>query len=107
MGEAERLRREGTRLMAKGQAMLDRAANIEADVALGGRPPPGPTGATTGVAATAREMGDEGWFTAQALAERCGIDQRKAASCLSRLAARYELESRKQPGYPAEYRSET
>lgn len=104
--DVEWLRREGRRLVAKGQAMLDRADNVEAALALGEEPAPMPgmSGSTTGVTWTAREMAEEGWVSAQALAERTGCGVRNAASCLSRLAAKGELESRKQPGYPAEYR---
>lgn len=105
--DPEWLRREGRRLMAKGQAMLDRADNLEAAIALGEEPGsvtgnwrPGAEG---GLTALAREMAED-WVSAQALAERSGRDVRNAAACLSRLTNIGELEKRKQPGYPAEYR---
>jgi hypothetical protein len=101
------LRREGRRLMAKGQAMLDRADNLEAAIALGEEPgtPTGNwrPGADGGITAVARDMAED-WVSAQALAERSGRNVRNAAACLSRLASMGELEKRKQPGYPAEYR---
>lgn len=102
--DPEWLRREGRRLVAKGQALLDRADNVEAEIALGERPAPRPTGSTNGTTGVARDMAAEGWVSAQALAERVGTTVRNAGSCLSRLAAAGELESRKQAGYPAEYR---
>lgn len=103
--DPEWLRREGRRLVDKGQAMLDMADNIEAEIALGERPAPGRPGANSGISATAREMAGVGWVSAQAVAERAGASVRNAASCLSRLANIGELESRKVSGYPAEYRS--
>lgn len=101
------LRREGRRLMAKGQAMLDRADNLEAAIALGEEPgtPTGNwrPGAEGGLTQLATEMATEGWITAQALAERSGRDVRNAAACLSRLVSVDKLQVRKQRGYPAEY----
>lgn len=101
------LRREGRRLVAKGQAMLDRADHVEAAQALGEEPRPlsSEPGVPYGLVATAEEMGEAGWFTAQAMAERANRDVRSCASCLSRLVKLDRLETRKQQGFPAEYRS--
>ena len=103
-GSIDWLRREGNRLVEKGQALLAKADNLELEVALGEKQEPSRSGSTSGVTDLARDMAENGWVSALALAEKAGVNIRNAASCLSRLAANGELDKRKQPGYPAEYR---
>lgn len=106
MDDPTHLRREGERLVAKGQAMIDRAAHIEAARALGEEPEAGRGSVVwhSGITAVARELAEEGWTTAQALAERTGHKVANASACLSTLARNGELEKRKTAGYPTEYR---
>ncbi len=99
------LRREGEQLIAKGQALIDRADHIDAMIALGEMPEyRGSVVYHGGVTQVARAMAEAGWTTAKAVSERTGHKTANVSACLSKLTRVGELVMRNTPGYPREYR---
>jgi hypothetical protein len=101
------MREEGRRLIQLGEALIDRALELEGDEALGAirLPEPVRTGATHArLYEVARDLCSRAWVSAGVLAARTGHDVRLCGVTLSRLVQWGELEKRKVPGFTTDYR---
>lgn len=97
------MRLNGEKLIARGRAMIERAYELEADAALGNQPADLGARWAGSIAAVARSMAEDGWFTARALQERSGGHLPSVRSVLWRMVERGELVTRSKEPWPMEY----